>query len=299
MSRKDMSRSRLFNGLTELARTGIESILDLQDDKTYINTLPAGDGHPVLFIPGFLAGDYAMNSLRQKFEALGYNTMGWEIGVNWGSSHQRIMKMKERFEEIIKEHPNEKISIIGWSLGGVYARELARAFPQHTRCVITLGAPFGAAEDKTRINPVLRSVYEVLNPKSPLINDEELRLQAITPPPVPTTSLFSKNDGIVYWKASLNPDMPLSENLDVTDSGLRGIKMAHSSFRINGACISIMADRLAASKNQKKWKRFDKSQYLPKCAHVKIDTSRPTVTSQTTQNKGGKSGLFNPPHKNK
>jgi pimeloyl-ACP methyl ester carboxylesterase len=299
MSRKDMTKSLLVNGLTELARTGLESFNELQEDKTYISTLPQGDGHPIFFIPGFLTGDIALKSMREKFEAIGYKTIPWDIGVNWGSSHAKITQLKERFEAVIAEHPNEKISIIGWSLGGVYARELARTYPENVRCVITMGSPFGAAQDKARINPVLRSIYEVMNPKSPLMNDEQLRAQAVTPPPVPTTSLFSKKDGVVFWEASLNPDLPLSENIDLTDCGLKGIKMSHSSFRINPTSITVIADRLAASADPKQWKRFDKSNYLPRCKNVKIDISlkaNDNAATDKTKHKN-KSGLFNPPRR--
>jgi hypothetical protein len=129
------------------------------------------------------------------------------------------------------------------------------------------------------------------------MNDAQLRAQAVTPPPVPTTSLFSKKDGVVYWHASLNPDMPLSENLDMTDCGLKGIKMSHSAFRINPAAITVIADRLAASADVKNWKRFDNSKYLPRCANVKIDTSlkAPSAPVHLDPNCKHKTGLFNPP----
>lgn len=260
MAGKAVTRSHIFNGLSEMPRLGVEYFDYLLNGRGDGEGLPRGNGQPVMFLPGFLTGDKVLAPMRDFFTKLGYNALGWECGTNWGSSKERIEKIKDRFESLIAAHPDQKIALVGWSLGGIYARELARSYPDHVSCVITLGAPFGAAADKTQINPVLRRIYEALNPQSPLMTDEDLRTQALLPPPVPTTSVFSKADGIVHWRASLNPETDLSENLDITLSGAHNCPVSHAGLKINRAVFTIIADRLAHAE-QRPWRPFPRDEY--------------------------------------
>jgi pimeloyl-ACP methyl ester carboxylesterase len=249
MTKRHIFQSPAFNALADLPCLAIEKFDYYTNRKSMLKGLPRGDGQPVMLIPGFLTDD------------IGYQSHKWDCGVNWGSSAKRVTAMKDRFEELIKQYPDQKIALVGWSLGGVYARELARSYPDNVSCVITLGAPFGAGLDDTSINPVLKSVYETLNPKSPLSNDEALKAQALMPPPMPTTSIFSKTDGIVNWQASLNPNTDLSENIDVTESSSRGQGVSHTSMRLNKAVITVIADRLKAATQAKSWAAFNANDY--------------------------------------
>lgn len=262
MQKRTLFRSPAFNGIADLPCLAIESFDYHVNRKTLLDGLPRGNNQPVLFIPGFLTNDVAMNPLRRTLSELGYNSLKWGCGVNWGASHKKVQEVKDRFEQIIKDHPNQKIALVGWSLGGIYARELARHYPENVSCVITLGSPFAAdSENDKHINPVLKRIYETLNPKSPLITDEKLQAQAMLPPPVPTTSVFSKTDGIVNWRASLNPDTPLSENIDITNSSSRGQGVSHTSMRLNKTAITIIADRLSAGYATTEWHPFIAEKY--------------------------------------
>src|ERR1700736_2911605 len=84
---------------------------------------PRGDGHPVLVLPGFLVSDISTTLLRKYLGALGYDTYGWELGRNLGGVARMRSKLRERLREI-HEKTGQKVSLGGWSLGGVYARDL-------------------------------------------------------------------------------------------------------------------------------------------------------------------------------
>src|ERR1700694_6058226 len=102
---------------------------------------PRGDGHPVLTLPGFLASDLSMSPMRRYLKELGYDAYAWNIGRNVGG----VVRMRDALRErlaAIHTATGRKVSIIGWSLGGVYARDLALQAPDMVRAVITLGSPF-------------------------------------------------------------------------------------------------------------------------------------------------------------
>jgi hypothetical protein len=253
--------------LTEFARAAVENLHLHWVKKRLFERIDQGDGHAVLCIPGFVTGDFSTKHLRKNLEQLGYTSYGWEAGMNWGPSNKRLDDLHKHFLDVTKKHQG-KVSIIGWSLGGVYARELARAHPELTRCVITLGAPFGAGEHPESIDPVLKKIFHILNPESRFLTDLELQKQAIMPPPVPTTSIYSQDDGVVNWKTSLNPDVELSENIDITPSNpIPDLGASHVGLVNNPASVIAIADRLLESAPEKKsWERFDPSKYSDICA---------------------------------
>jgi pimeloyl-ACP methyl ester carboxylesterase len=109
--------------------------------RPWLRKLPTGDGHPVLVFPGLGAHDFTTLPLRQFLEDRGYVPYPWKQGFNFGPRAGVLQGCRDQVEAIYQRH-QEPISLIGWSLGGVYARELAKEFPDRTRCVITLGTPF-------------------------------------------------------------------------------------------------------------------------------------------------------------
>ena len=131
----------LFLYLTDIPRAGVEygqllSVLPLQ------RVLPTGDGHPVLVLPGLLAGDGSTWILRRILRRLGYRAYGWGLGRNIGPTPHAVDGMIELLNQLYTRH-NAPVSLIGWSLGGIFARNLARNHPSAVRQVITLGSPFG------------------------------------------------------------------------------------------------------------------------------------------------------------
>src|SRR5882724_10287436 len=102
---------------------------------------PRGDGHPVLVLPGWLASDRTTRPLRWFLRDRGYHAHGWKLGRNHGPDAETVAGLGRRFLALRDRH-RRRLTLVGWSLGGIYARELARRFPDDVRQVITLASPF-------------------------------------------------------------------------------------------------------------------------------------------------------------
>src|SRR5262249_13279921 len=114
----------------------------------FLRRAPRGDGHPVLVFPGFMASDFSTRTLRRFLRDLGYAVHGWKLGRNLGPSPAVVRGLVERLQEVRSRH-GRRVSLIGWSLGGIYARELARNFASDVRQGIPPASPFrglGGAE---------------------------------------------------------------------------------------------------------------------------------------------------------
>ncbi|MGH8457544.1 MAG: esterase/lipase family protein [Stenotrophobium sp.] len=187
-----------------------------------------GDGHPVLVLPGMAAGDSSTLPLRGFLKKKGYAVYGWEQGRNNGSE-KLIEPLQQRLALLRRRH-GAKVSLIGWSLGGIYARELAKLAPQDVRCVITLGSPF---KGPYRASNVWR-VYEFLSGRK---GSDESSQRFAQPPPVPATAIFSRSDGIVAWQRCTEVPGAAAESVEVDGS--------HSGLGHNALALYVMADRLA------------------------------------------------------
>ena len=119
---------------------------------------PRGDGHAVMVLPGFLAGDGSTAALRRFLSRLGYQVSPWGLGRNLGPSDALVGQLRERLT-LLRQQSGRRVSLIGWSLGGIYARELARAMPNAVRGVVTLGSPlYGHPAHATRTWSIYRAV---------------------------------------------------------------------------------------------------------------------------------------------
>ncbi len=206
--------------------------------------LPRGDGHPVIVLPGFVASDVSTRPLRGVLKELGYASYGWGLGRNLKFNDEREAQMNALLDRVYAEH-GQKISIVGWSLGGVFARELAKRSPEKVRSVISLGSPITRHRDYSNA----RRLYDAVNgPPEQTRADQLQRLGEA--PPVPTTSIFSKTDGVVAWRGSLQrPDKSNAqiENIEVPAS--------HFGLGVNPLVVYLIADRLA--QGQGAWRPFD------------------------------------------
>ncbi len=163
---------------------------------------PRGDGHPVLVLPGFTAGDESTLALRRYLRCLGYHVHGWRLGRNLGFRGERWpieRKLTLRIEELYDRH-RRKLSLVGWSLGGIYAREIARTMPAEVRQVITLGSPFAGRGYGSNV----RRLYELVTGRRVADHDPEVLARLEDPPPVPSTAIFSRSDGVAHWEAQRN-----------------------------------------------------------------------------------------------
>src|SRR6202051_1129954 len=147
---------------------------------------PRGDGHPVLTLPGFLASDLSMAPMRRYLSELGYDCYAWRMGRHTGGISRMRAALRDRLPEI-HTSTSRKVSLVGWSLGGVYARDLALQAPEMVRYVITLGSPF--ANDVRATNAT--RLYEALSGGA-IEGISELRAALAGALPVPTTSLSSR-----------------------------------------------------------------------------------------------------------
>jgi pimeloyl-ACP methyl ester carboxylesterase len=196
-------------------------------------TAPRGDGHPVLVIPGFMASDSSTRVLRRYLRALGYDAVGWELGRNIGGFYRMREILRSRLARLHNDS-GKKVSLVGWSLGGVFARDLALSIPQAVRSVITLGSPF--AGDISATNA--RRLYEQVTGERPTdARPQDLRALG-GDLPAPTTSIYSRTDGIVHWRASLARENAHTENIEI-------LLASHTGLGANPASLWAIADRLA------------------------------------------------------
>jgi pimeloyl-ACP methyl ester carboxylesterase len=209
---------------------------------------PRGDGQPVIVFPGLSASDSSTVPLRSYLKSLDYDVSGWNQGFNFGARagvlSAAIRQVSDTFDA-----SGKKVNLIGWSLGGVYARELAKILPDKVRSVITLGTPFSGSPKSTNA----WRVYEFTSGRRSESDSSQYDLP--TAPPVPTTSLFSRTDGIVAWRASIQAPCavnPHTENVEVLAS--------HVGIGVNPAAWWAIADRLAQPDGQ--WKPFERKRGL-------------------------------------
>jgi pimeloyl-ACP methyl ester carboxylesterase len=201
---------------------------------------PEGDGHPVVVFPGLAASDLSTLPLRTFLRARGYTPYRWEQGLNLGPRNGVLESCRAMVEELAQRH-GSKVSLVGWSLGGIYARELAKVLADAVRCVVTLGSPFAGHPRATNA----WRLFEFVSGQQ--AHDEERLAQIRQAPPVPTTSIYSKTDGIVAWQCSVNDHAPHTENIEVHAS--------HFGMGMNPLALYAIADRLA--QDPANWKRFD------------------------------------------
>jgi len=211
--------------------------------RPFLSQLPKGDGHTVKVLPGFMATNNSTAPMRRLLRDLGYDAHGWDSGRNVRVDNALIERLENQLARL-NDESGRKVSLVGWSLGGVLARELAKLHPDRVRLVISLGSPI--SDDRGHTNA--RRLFELLNGKEP----EPMRggrFQGLDEaPPVPTTSILTKTDGIVHWRGSVQkPTRTPSENIEVYAS--------HCGLGVNPSVMIAIADRLAQPEDD--WTPFE------------------------------------------
>jgi len=193
----------------------------------------SGDGHPVLVIPGVFNKDDATAPLRHFLKKVGYTTYPWELGRNMGKEGY-LDQLGDKIQRI-HEETGEQISIIGISLGGIYARELAKAYPKIIRQVITMGTPFNNLMAETHLYKIFKLVKYRKEEKD--LNYELIKDFPNPPKKVPCTSIYTKEDGIVPWENCIQHDPPNNfQNIQVHGS--------HFGLVLNLSVWNIVENRL-------------------------------------------------------
>jgi len=200
-----------------------------------------GDGHAVVLFPGLGADQRLMQTLARHCEGLGYDVYHWGRGRNTGPQGDPgswIDALAHDIDALIGT-AHDQATLIGWSLGGLYAREIAKAIPHRVRQVITLGTPIKRLPNATNV----QWLFELLSRNSSTI-DPALARRLSEPPPVPTTVIYSRSDGIVAWQACVGRTSALAENIEVESS--------HLGLIWHPDVLRIVADRLAQRRGS--WK---------------------------------------------
>jgi pimeloyl-ACP methyl ester carboxylesterase len=213
----------------------LAELTSLMPASPFLYQAPRGDGHPVLLMPGLGGGDGSTTVLRGFLSSLGYQGHPWNLGTNRGPGMPDLLvNLATRLDEVFAAAGERKVSIVGWSLGGVYARVLAHHYPKKVRQVVTLGSPFAG---------------------SPRSTSSQLRSLAGEPlPGIPCTAVFSKTDAIVPWQMATQQPTEIAENVEVYSS--------HIGLGFNPAVLYAVADRLANREGQWRplqrtgWKRL-------------------------------------------
>ena len=221
-----------------------------------LSRLHRGDGHAVIVYPGLGASERSTALLRRFLADCGYTPYDWGLGTNRGPRSGLLDTCRQRLDDITRRH-NGKASLIGWSLGGLYARELAKRASAQTRCVITLGSPFTGdpqANNATRL-------YRMFNGHAGGGPDPVRRAALARAPDVPTTSIYSRSDGVVAWPCSLNEDAPHTENIEIPSS--------HIGMGAHPLALHAIGDRLR--QDPARWQRFDRGWlrgWMPRAARA-------------------------------
>lgn len=226
----------------EPARACVEFVTGLISSTS---DLPRGDGHPVVIFPGLAGDSLSTRPLRQLCDRLGYRAYDWGRGRNTGPDgdpERWFDELAGDVLELVRPH-GSPVSLIGWSLGGIYAREVAKRLGGAARQVITLATPFAGTPEATNA----AWLYRLLNGEDAHLEPSLLERIA-EPPSVPTTSIYTRSDGVVAWRACIHSEVsPHVENVEVRGS--------HCGLGWNPDVLEIVARKLSLHRTRRNGSR--------------------------------------------
>jgi pimeloyl-ACP methyl ester carboxylesterase len=217
---------------------------------------PRGDGHPVLLLPGFLAEEKSLIALKLFLMHKGYDVRTWGLGRNVGFQSKYMKAFPQKIRHL-HHRTGCKVSLVGWSLGGVFAMFGAHEATECVRSVITLGSPVSMDRAGSQSPSIVKALYRLVahplgsaaHAMQPRVKDLRERKRL----PIPTTCVYSLGDGVVPpQEATIDGDLALHENIRVPGS--------HVGLGFNGLVLAIVADRLAQPEDT--WRPFEPSGML-------------------------------------
>jgi pimeloyl-ACP methyl ester carboxylesterase len=204
-----------------------------------------GKRHGVVVLPGFGADDGSTVLLRRYLTTLGYDAHGWKRGFNVRRPGVDMEAVIAQVRQLRDLH-HLPVSLVGWSRGGIMAREIARKVPDDIRQVITLGSPFADAS-ANNVGGIWTLLTGEKAPRDPV------RLKALAEPiPVPATAIYTRADGVVAWQACLERPGPMAENVEV--------RSTHIGLGFHAPAFWVIADRLAQPSDQ--WAPFSPTGFV-------------------------------------
>lgn len=225
----------LVYAIAELPRALVEFAC-LLPSHPLLSRAPRGDGHPVVTIPGYRSDDTAMLAMRRYLERWGYDPYPWGLGTNLGVGYQRLdyeQRFTETLERIVRRR-DAPATLIGWSQGGVIAREIAKKRPELVRQIITLGSPIADAPEATTLFRIFKRT------SSEEITSELMSFMREVGTPLPDVRcicIYSNSDGIVAPAIAQDVVSSNVENIRVSSS--------HLGMVVNPYVLMVIADRLA------------------------------------------------------
>ncbi|MDG1443762.1 MAG: alpha/beta fold hydrolase [Pseudomonadales bacterium] len=180
----------------------------------------------IIVMPGFGADDFSTLPIRGYLSSMGHEVQGWNRGLN-------IKDVQETLDELVQDiekrtrNAAEPIVIVGWSLGGYLAREVARDLPNTVEQVFTLGSPIVGGPKYTQLASLYRSQGIDVDWIERVIIEREDANELITP----VTAVYSKSDGVVAWQACIDKKSPNVEHIEISASHI-GLGISADSFRI-------------------------------------------------------------------
>ncbi|MBA2963172.1 MULTISPECIES: alpha/beta hydrolase [Ramlibacter] len=204
-----------------------------------------GEGQPVIVFPRQGTGPECTAALRRVLADAGFRAHDWGHGTDEGPRAMGLNRWLRKLEDCVIdvfEVTQAPVTLLGWGLSGIYARELAKRANPLVRQVITLGTPFNTAADPHRQCPVM-AMLDSGPERMPLAVRQRLRQR----PPVPCTSLYSKDDGVVRWEQCVETETEHSENVEVP--GAR-----HDELAVHPKAIEVITHRLAQAEDS--WRPF-------------------------------------------
>jgi hypothetical protein len=247
---------KLIYPILEVSRA-VNELFALFHAGRFLEKLPQGDAQPVMALPGFGGSDGSTKYLRKYFGKWGYDAHPWDMGRNLYPTDTTglagVFEVMDNVTETvgkrlgeIKEETGRKTSLVGWSLGGIYCRQIAAAFPDLVRQVVTLGTPFGDPRSNI-LWPLIRKVNTSPDPSFEEV--QEWIDRANVPIETPLTVIWSNSDGFIPPGIARQKECPITENIHVCSS--------HTGFIVNPVVFYVLADRLAQPEGD--WRPFDKS----------------------------------------
>ncbi len=214
-------------------------------------TAPRGDGHPVLLLPGFIGDDATLFALKVFLRNRGYEVETWGFGRNVGFQRKHALALEQKVR-YVHHRSGQPVSLVGWSLGGVFALYAAHQAPECVRNVVTLGSPVNVSSEGGETSAMVKALYRLIaHPMGPSAHAMQPRAKPMRrPPPLPMSCLYSLGDGVVPpQEATIDGDPAMHENIRVPGS--------HLGLGFNAIVLWIVADRL--SQPQGAWQPFQPS----------------------------------------
>ena len=217
----------------------------------FLTTAPHGDGHPVLLLPGFMADEITLVALKGFLAGRGYNVQTWGLGRNIGFQRRHAEALEQKIRHL-HHQTGRQVSLVGWSLGGVFALYGAHQAPECVRQLITLGSPVSVEPAGSQSPPLVKALYRMIaHPMGPNVHVMQPRAKKLREhllPSVPMSCLYTVSDGVVP---------PQEATIDAPGSGYENIRVqgSHTGLGFNPMVLCILGDRLAQPEGQ--WSPFE------------------------------------------